>query len=514
MAAERLSMRQLKEILRQKWVLGRPHRAVARSVGVSVGAVSGALTRATAMALDWALVEALDEVELERRLYGSAVRIAGSARPLPDPAYIHVERSKPGVTLELLHLEYLEKHPTGYRYTQFCEVYRRWLKRRRLSMRQVHRAGEKLFVDYSGKKPCIVDPKTGEVTDVELFVGVLGASNYTYAEATLTQQIADWIGAHIRCFEFLGGVPRDIVPDQLKTGVTGACRYEPKIQRTYEELARHYATTVLPARPAHPRDKAKVERAVQVVQRWILARLRHRTFFSLDELNAAIAELVDVLNDRTMKTYGASRLELFERLDRPALRALPRKRFVLGEWSTARANIDYHVEVDGHYYSVPHTLRGEVFDVRTTTTTVEIFLRNERIDSYVRSYQRGRHTTRAEHMPKAHREHADWSPSRLIRWAATIGPETAKLVEAILSERRHPEQGYRSCLGILRLSKKYGAARLEAACARAVVVRARSYRHVDSILRNGLDRVPLPAAEPSSAPAVTHENVRGRDYYH
>jgi transposase len=513
MAAERLSMRQLKEILRQKWVLGRPHRAVAESAGVSVGAVSGALARAAATGLDWPQVEALEEAELERRLYGSCEAVAGSARPLPDPAYIHTERSKPGVTLELLHLEYLEKNPTGYRYTQFCEVYRRWLKARRLSMRQVHRAGEKLFVDYSGKKPCIVDPRTGEVTDVELFVGVLGASNYTYAEATRTQQIADWIGAHIRCFEFLGGVPRDVVPDQLKTGVTGACRYEPKIQRTYEELARHYETTVLPARPARPRDKAKVERAVQVVQRWILARLRHRTFFSLDELNAAIAELVDELNDRMMKTYKATRRELFERLDRPALRPLPAERFVLGEWSTARANIDYHVDVDGHYYSVPHALRGETFDVRTTTTTVEIYLRGDRIDSYPRSYQRGRHTTRSEHMPRAHREHAEWSPSRLIRWAATIGTETAKLVETILSERRHPEQGYRSCLGILRLSKKYGPARLEAACARAVVVHARSYRHVDSILRNGLDRVAPPTTPAAPAPGVTHENVRGRDYY-
>jgi transposase len=488
-------------------------------VGVSSGAVSGLLARATVTGLDWARVQTLDDAALEALLYCRSEQGA-DLRTAPDPKYIHVERKKPGVTLELLHLEYLEKNPNGYRYTQFCELYRRWVKSHRLSMRQVHRAGEKLFVDYSGKKPCIVDPKTGVVTEVELFVAVLGASNYTYAEATRTQRSADFIGAHVRCFEFLGGVPRDVVPDQLKTGVTIACRYEPAIQRTYEELALHYETTILPARPAHPKDKAKVERAVQVVQRWILARLRHRTFFSLAELNAAIRELCDEMNKRPMKTYGASRRELFERLDKPALRALPRERFVFGEWSTARVNIDYHVEVDGHYYSVPHgrahDARGErtVVDVRVCADTIEIYLRSERIASHVRSHERGRHTTCPDHMPLVHRAHADWSPSRIITWANTIGAETAKLVTAILEERRHPEQGYRSCLGILRLSKKYGAERLEAACARAAAVRARSYRHVDAILKKGLDRVELPKNAEDDTRVVTHANVRGPGYYH
>jgi transposase len=514
MAAERLSMRQVKEVLRQKWVLGRSHREVARSLGVSTGGVSGALCRATAAGLDWKQIETLDEATLEARLYGPPEGTAGTDRPLPDPAYLHAERSKPGVTLELLHLEYLEKNPNGYRYTQFCEIYRRWAKRRRLSMRQVHRAGEKAFIDYSGKKPSIVDPKTGEVIEVELFVAVLGASNYTYAEATRTQQVGDWIGAHVRCFEFFGGVPRDLVPDQLKSGVTKACRYEPKIQRTYEELARHYETTVLPARPAHPKDKAKVEVGVQIAQRWILARLRHRTFFSLEEMNEAIAELVEDLNDRMMRTYRASRRELFERLDRPALRALPQERFVVGEWKEAKPNIDYHLEYDGHYYSVHHTTREETFEIRATRTTIEIFLRTLRVDSYPRSYERGRHTTRPEHMPKSHQAHAEWSPSRLVGWAKTIGPKTAVLVAAIIEERRHPEQGYRSCLGILRLSKKYGAERLEAACSRAVAVGARSYRHVEAILRNGLDRVALPTTETPAMKGTTHENVRGPDYYH
>jgi transposase len=514
MAADRLSMRQLKEILRQKWVLERTHREIAQSVGVSAGSVGGAVSRATRAGLTWAAIETMSEEALRVRLYGPCDgRRCDRARP--DCAYLHAERAKPGVTLELLHLEYLEKHPGGLGYTQFCDDYRKWVRRHRLSMRQVHHAGEKLFVDYSGKKPHIVERETGELVEVELFVAVLGASNYTYAEATRTQKIADWIGSHVRCFEYLGGVPRDVVPDQLKSGVTIACRYEPGVQRTYEEMAQHYGTTVLPARPARPRDKAKVERAVQVVQRWILARLRHRTFFSLGELNAAIAELLEELNARTMKTYGASRAALFERLDRPALRPLPQRRFEVADWKAVRANIDYHVEYDGHYYSVPHPLRDEQgIEVRATQTTVEIFHDGGRVASYARSHKKGAHTTTAEHMPSAHRAHAEWTPSRLVGWAQTIGAETGKLVEAIIAERRHPEQGYRSCLGILRLSKRYGAARLEAACARARAAGARSYRHVDSILRHGLDRVDHDSATSSPADlVVVHGNIRGPRYY-
>jgi transposase len=506
-------MRQVKEILRQKWVLGRSHREIAHALGVSVGVVGTTVSRAAAAKLTSGELEALSEEQLEQRLYGPKLGTR-APRPMPDPAYLHAERRKPGVTLELLHLEYLEKHPDGYRYTQFCEAYRQWLRKRRLSMRQVHHAGEKVFTDFSGKKPHVVDAATGEVTDAELFVAALGASSYTYAEATRTQQVPDWIGAHVRTYEFLGGVPRDTVPDQLRSAVSAPCRYEPAIQRTYEEMARHYGTTIVPARPGRPRDKAKVEVAVQVAQRWILARLRHRTFFSLGELNEAIAELLVELNARTMKTYGASRRELFERLDRPALRPLPDKRFEPGEWQKERlANIDYHVDVDGHYYSVPYQLAREEIEPRKTRTTVELYHRGVRVASHLRSTERGRHTTEPEHMPKAHQAHLEWSPSRFVRWAEKVGPETAKLVAAILSERPHPEQGYRSCLGILRLGKRYGDDRLEAACARAFRAGARSYRHVDSILRHGLDRVsPRGDGGPNRAPLV-HGNIRGRDYY-
>jgi transposase len=515
MATERLSMHKSREILRLKWLLDKSHRDIARSIKGSVGAVSNVLTRASEAGLnDWASVEALSDEALETKLYGERASVGGQ-RPLPDPLYIQRERRRPGVTLELLHLEYLEQHPDGYRYTQFCEFYRQWLKTRGLTMRQVHRAGEKLFVDYSGKKPSIVDPKTGVVTEVELFVAVLGASNYTYAEASLTQQVRDWIGSNNRVLSFLGGVPGAIVPDQLKSGVTVPCRYEPVVQRNFEELGAHYNTVVLPARPAKSRDKAKVEVAVQIAQRWILARLRNQTFFSLSELNERIGELLDDLNNRRMRLYGASRRDLFERLDKPALKPLPSKPFVFAEWKEATVNIDYHVEYDHHFYSAPHHLARERVEVRATATTVEILRHNERVYAHVRSFVRGGFTTIPEHMPKSHREHLEWSPSRIVHWGESVGIKTGELVAAILAERPHPEQGYRSCLGILRLGKRYGNDRLEAACARALAVRARSYRHVDSILKRGLDRLPLPTAEPpAQLTFAVRENVRGGGYYH
>ena len=503
-------MRKTREILRQKWTLSRSHREVRASLRVSLGTITETLTRASVAALDWAKVQELTDGDLERLLYGVA---RPRDRPAPDCHWIHAERRRPGVTLQLLHVEYLEANPGGYQYTQYCEIYRRWLKRRRLSMRQVHRAGEKLFVDYSGKKPHYVDASTGEMIEVELFVAALGASNFAFSEATRTQQGRDWIASHERAFRYFGGVTEATVCDQLKSGVVVPCRYEPGVQRTYEEFAEHCGTAIVPARPRSPRDKAKVDACVQVVQRWILARLRNETFFSLEALNERIAELLEELNDRPMRTYKASRRELFERLDRPALKPLPAKPFVYGTWKTAKVSIDYHVAVQGHYYSVHYTLVGDEVEVRLSARTVEVFLGRQRVASHRRSFQRGGHTTNPAHMPRSHRQHLDWSPSRFIRWAAKIGSSTAQLVEAILTDRPHPEQGYRSCLGILRLEKKYGAKRLEAACARAFNAGARSYRHVDSILKNGLDAMPMRDRSRSS-PSITHENTRGSQYYH
>ena len=515
MATERLSMRKIKEVLRHKWGLGLSHREVAQSVGVSVGAVWLVVHRAAGAGLDWATADGMDDADLEVRIYGRD-GLPDRVRPVPDCARIDLERRRVGVTLQLLHLEYLEQSPDGYSYTQFCEYYRRWLTRQRLSMRQIYRGGEKGFVDYSGKRPHLTDPKTGERQQVEFFVAVLGASSFTYAEATATQRSQDFIASHVRAVEYWGGVPALFVPDQLRTGVSGPHRYEPEIQRTYEEMAEHYGTAVLPARPRSPRDKAKVEVAVQISQRWILARLRNETFFSIDALNERIWELLEELNDRVMRRYGKSRRQLFAELDRPALRPLPAQRFAWGEWKNAGVNIDYHVEVEHHYYSVPFTLVGERVEVRATAATMEVFYKNRRVASHQRSYVRGGFSTSPEHMPKIHRDHAEWTPTRMIRWAETVGPRTAELVTAIIHEKPHPEHGYRACLGILRLAKRHGAARLEAACARAVIVRARTVLSVESILKKGLDRQPLPPSlmdpEPPR-PTVQHENIRGPEYY-
>ena len=513
MATERLPMRNIREILRLKWTLRRSHRDTARSLGISAGSVASVVTRAKAMAVTWDTVLTLSDDALERALFGPKLALT-VMRPEPDRVWMHTELRRPGVTLELLHLEYLATHPDGYRYSAFCGHYRRWLAQQRSSMRQVHTAGEKTFVDYAGQRPSLVNPATGEVVSVELFVAVLGASNYTYAEATATQRSGDFIQSHTRAVEFFGGVTAVVVPDQLRTGVTAPCRYEPTIQRTYEDWARHYGTAILPARPAKPRDKAKVEVAVQVAERWILARLRHETFFTLGALNTRIAELLTDLNLRPMKGYGGeTRRALFERFDRPALQPLPLDRYDHAEWRHARVNIDYHVDVDRHYYSVPHALIHAAVEIRLTATTVDVLLRGVRVWLHVRSFLAGRHTTIPDHMPKAHRAHAEWSPSRLIQWAATIGRSTEALVTTILKSRPHPEQGYRSCLGLLRLAKRHGPDRLDAACARAVVAGARSYRHVESILKHGLDRLPLDTVAPTRDPRPQHANVRGPAYY-
>jgi len=512
-------MHRIREILRQKWGLDRTHREIARSVGCSVGAVWKVVDRASASGLDLAGVEALDDVELEARVHGVRVEAPVPKREVPDFAAVHREHMRPSVTLELLHLEYLEKHPNGYRYTQFCELYRRWLARRRLSMRQVHRAGEKSFVDYAGQRPYLTNPQTGECTPVELFVMVLGASNLTYVEATMTQRGGDFIASHMRGFEYFGGVSIATVCDQLRSGVSKPCRYEPEIQRTYEAMAEHYGTTVLPARPRSPRDKAKVEVGVQIAERWILARLRNEEFATLEALNARIADLLEDLNSRTMRRYGMSRRDLFERTERAHMQPLPSERFAYCIFKRATVNIDYHVEYEGHFYSVPYQLRHEekpIVELRVTAGTIEVLHRNRRVASHVRSYVKHLHTTLREHMPEAHRQHLEWTPSRLVSWAGKVGASTQVLVEKILEKRRHPEQGYRTCLGLLRLTKKYGDARVEAACTRALASRGDSYRHVKSILEHGLDRqavLPGNSDEPIAAP-IEHENIRGAKYYH
>jgi transposase len=460
--------------------------------------------------VSWPLPAELDDAALEARLFPAAP--AGRERVPPDLAAIHQELKGVGVTLHLLWEEYRQVHgESGYGYSQYCELYRRWAGQLRPSMRQVHRAGEKLFVDFSGKRPSIVDGKTGELVAVELFVGVLGASGYTYAEATATQKLHDWLGAHERMLEYFGGSAAIWVPDQLKDAITQSCRYEPGVNRTYQELASHYGAVVIPARPRKPRDKAKVEAMVLLAQRWILARLRKRTFFDLVELNAAIRELVDELNERLMQKLKLSRRELWERVDRPALKPLPVARYEVSQWARCRVNIDYHVEVAGHLYSVPYQLIGQLLEARYTSTIVEVYHKGQRLDSYPRRYDRGA-TTRSEHMPSSHRAHAEWTPSRLVHWAEKTGPACGRLVAGILKSRPHPEQGYRACLGLMRLGKVYGASRLEVACERAEHLRSYSYRTVKNILAASQDRLAL-GEEPQDSATAAHDNIRGGEYY-
>lgn len=379
-------------------------------------------------------------------------------------------------------------------------------------MRQTHRAGEKLFVDYAGQTMPIVDRQTGEVRDAQVFVAVLGASSYTYAEATWSQALPDWLGSHGRAFEFFGACPAILVPDNLRSAVTKAHRYEPDLNPAYQALADHYGVAVIPARVRKPRDKAKAEAGVLLVERWILARLRRQRFFSLDQANRAIREGLDRLNARAFRKLPGTRRGLFESIDRPAMRPLPAQRYEFAEFKRARVNIDYHVELDGHYYSVPHALVRQEVELRSTASTVEVLHRGQRVASHVRSPLKRTHTTVAAHMPESHRRHAEWTPERLIRWAENIGPATATCVAGIMAARRHPEQGFRACLGLLRLSDRYGVERLEAACCRAAALSAFRYQTVESILKSGLDQK-AESSVVSTAPR-DHAHVRGAGYFH
>ena len=505
-------MRRIRETLRLHLQAGLSYNEVARALKISKSVVGKYVSLARAADVDWEAVQALSDEELEARLYRPALP-RSSHQLAPDFALVHQELKRAGVTLMLLWEEYARDNALAYKYTSFCIKYRAFAQRQQRSMRQIHIAGEKLFVDYAGSTVPIVDAGTGEISQAQIFVATLGASNYTYACATARQTTADWIGAQVRALEFIGGVPRLIVPDQTRALIKHADRYDPEPNRTYEEFAKHYGCALLAARPAHPRDKPKVEGSVLLVQRWILARLRNRRFFSLGELNRAIAQLLVELNQRPFKKLPGCRRSAFEQLDAPALRPLPATRYAISRWKTAKVNIDYHVEFEAHYYSVPHRLVGAKVELRVTDSLLECFASNQRVACHAVSHVRGGFTTAAEHMPASHRAHREWTPAKLIAWGQRIGVSTAAVVTWQLEHRPHPEQGYRACLGLLALVRKYTAERLEAACTRAMAIRAPTLRSVTNILKCGLDRQPslFPSA---SSTAIEHENVRGPDYYH
>jgi len=507
-----LSMRKIREVLRLAESGGMSIREIARSCSISHMTVSKYLRLADERGLSYRRIVGVDDVELRRLLKGKTVR-KKSDRPQPDWSWVHSELKKKSVTLYLLWQEYKSIHPDGYQPTQFYELYNRWAKKLNVSLRQTYKAGEKLFVDYAGQTVGVVDRQTGEVREAQIFVAVLGASNYSFSCADWDQSLFNWIEAHIKAFEYFGGTPEIVVCDNLKAGVSKSCRYEPDINPTYHDMAVHYGTAIMPARADKPRDKAKVEAGVLVVERWILARLRNRTFFSLEELNAAIGELLKELNHRPFKKLDGSRASWFEKIEKPALKALPSSRYEFARWKKAGVNIDYHVELNRHYYSVPYPLIQEKVEIRYTARTVEIYHQGKRVASHRRDDRPGLHTTCREHMPRSHREYLGWTPDRIIRWAKKYGASTARLVERIIESRDHPAQGYRSCLGILRLGKRYPAERLEAACKRATMIGGFSYKSVRSILETELDKKPLPGKKSADKP-IRHSNIRGSRYYH
>jgi transposase len=472
MPAERAPMRKVREVLRLRHALGVSERQIAITTGLSRSTVGEYLRRAAVIGITWPMPEGLDDAELERRLFTPPTFDEKPARPLPDWSDVHKELKRRAVTLLLLWEEYRAEHTDGYGYSRFCDLYRDWCKTISPTMRQTHAAGEKLFVDFAGDTIPVFDAAIGIGRRAHIFVAVLGASNYTYAEARWSEGLADWIGAHVNALNMIGGVPKAVVCDNLKAGVTAVCRYEPGINRTYQELAEHYDTAILPIR-----------------------------------------QTVADLNAKIMRKLGVSRNELFAEIDRPALKALPTAPYQYAEWKKCRVAPDYHVEIADHYYSVPSRLIREQLEARITDTTIEILHNGARVASHARSHARRRHTTIPEHMPSAHRRYAEWTPARIRREAARIGPATIALVEAIMQAKPHPEQGFRACLGILRLARSYGSARIEAACRRGNDIGATTYGSIKSILQHGLDRA-YANEEPPDAPPIRHRNIRGTGYYH
>jgi len=508
-----LSMRQITEVLRLV-AQGLSYRQIGQSLNVSPSTVQGYAKRAQSAGLSWPLPDDLDGLALEERLFKRSEEELQQGRPEPDWLEVHRQRKRgKHVTLQLLWLEYKAANPAGLSYTQFCVHYRRWRGRQDLVMRFEYVAGERMFVDFCGDTLGITDPETGQLWRAPVFACALGASGYLYVEATGSQNLACWLGAHVNALNSYGGSVRVVVPDNLKSGVTKACWYDPELNPGYLELAEFFSMAVLPARPYHPRDKAAIEAAVQVTEDWVLAPLRNRQFFSLAEANAAIAVQLAMVNERPFRGQPVSRRALFDELERAALQPLPTRPFELAEWKSGKVNIDYHVEFDARYYSVPHQLVHEPIDVRATAQVVEILHHHRRVTSHAREYGKRRFVTKPEHMPAAHRAHLEWTPSKLVAWGASIGPPLAELITTILTTRPHPEHGYRACMGLKRLVKRYGGERVSAACQRALAINGVSYTSVNSILKTDLDRVPVIVEVPIKVVPIQHANLRGPAYY-
>jgi transposase len=500
-------MRKIREILRLKFT-GLSPRKIAASVGTALSTIQECVRRASQASLSWPLPDELDDERIEALLYPQKPR--EDAVVLPDFAHVQRELARPGMTRMLLWQEYKAEHPDGLQYTAFCIHYRKWLERTAEPvMRFEHRAGDKCFVDYAGQTAEVIDRTSGEIRQAQVFVAVLGCSNYTYVEASWSQALADWLGAHVRALAFFGGTPAALVPDNLKSGVDRAHRYDPDLNRAYAEFAEHYGVAILPARVRKPRDKSKVETAVQIVERWILARLRDRQFFSLAELNAAIDQLLIELNERPFQKLDGSRRSRFIELDRPALKALPPRAYEYAQWKLAKVHPDYHIEVDHAYYSVPHKHIGERVEVRVSARMLEIFAKRQLIASHIRLFKRGARATIDAHRPANHRAIIDTTIERLMQRAEAIAPSVAQVLAEQFNRKRHPEEALRAAQGILRLAQDFSPARLAAACERALMLKACNYRSVRAL-------IVTPPTESGDARqlSLVHENVRGPEYFH
>ena len=514
MATKRIPMRQLREILRLRLHAKLSMRQIRDSLRLSLGAIQKAVSKAEALALDWEAIEKLDDSHLAAKIYPQADTAKSSHKELPDWVDIYRELKRKGMTKQLLWEEYTQQYPNkSFSYAQYCRLYRDWLKKQRRSMRQTHKAGEKLFVDYAGQTVPIVSHKTGEIRTAQIFVAVLGASNYTFCEATWSQKLPDWINSHVRAFEFIGGVPTIVVPDNLKSAVTKACRYDPVINPSYQQLSAHYGTALVPARPLKPKDKAKAEVGVQIIERWILARLRHHTFFSLGELNVCIKALLEEVNNKPFKQLKGTRQQWFESIDKPALLPLPRQAYEYTDITTVKVNIDYHIQYDDHFYSIPHHLVGEDIELHAKEYLIELFFHNQRITSHARKYYSGM-TTEPEHMPVKHEKHHKWTPGRLMNWAKDIGDEVLLWVKTVINQRQHPEQAYRVCLGLLNLSRSYPAERLNKACLIANKNSLYKLKHIKDILSSNQDKLVSDTKESQPTLPQAHENIRGPESFH
>lgn len=509
MPNKRLSMRDIRESLRL-YSLGLSYRKIGECLHIAPNSVREYVSRAKCANI-LSVAAGMTERELEIKLFPSTTETENFDQLQPNWAEIHTEMKRRSVTLKLLWQEYNGSNPAGLQYSQFCECYSRFRGSLRLSMRQVHVAGEKLFVDYSGQKLPITDAATGEIRDAEIFVAVLGASNYTFAEATWTQGLGDWTKSHVHAFEYFGGVSSILVPDNLKSGVDKPDLYDPVINRTYDELARHYGTIVIPARVRKPKDKAKAEAGVLLVERWILASLRNTKIFSLSEANEIIKKMLVKLNTKKFQKLDGSRKELFESIERCKLKPLPDKPYEFAQWKQTRVNIDYHIEVSGCYYSVPYKFRNKKIDVRYTETSVECFIKGERIAVHSRLHKKGTFETCMEHMPNAHQAVAGWTPEKFLDWGKGIGPNALTCAEQLFVDQEVPYKAFRTLFGIFNLSKEYSCARLDAACGLALKIHAVKRASIMSILKTGRDQQLL--EPPHEQPLIVHENVRGPEYY-